>query len=71
MPFCYPACANYRALGCAEGSSIECPVTLSKVSARGIIVEENGSTLSCADLAAAKTAADVKALGLPCSPLKP
>jgi hypothetical protein len=64
---CAAACAAMQAAGCAVLPT--CTATLTRdVDGEHRIRKPSGTPLTCADLAAVKTAADVQALGQPCGP---
>jgi hypothetical protein len=66
-PTCTGACTALALAGCNEGRSPSCAAALSNV--QGHLAEPSGRPLTCADLSAVKTAADVRALGQACSPI--
>lgn len=66
LTVCGNACAALAAIGCSEGKAADCVVTLTQ--AQGVMRESNGNPLSCTDVVVVKTAAQVKALGLGCTP---
>jgi hypothetical protein len=64
---CMAACAAEQAAGCVVLS--DCGSVLqARTQARLARNAKTGNALTCDDLAAVKTAADVKALGQPCGP---
>jgi hypothetical protein len=64
---CVAACQAMTTAGCVVQS--DCAPTLTiAVSSRLIRNARTGNALTCADLAVAKTAADVQALGQACGP---
>ncbi len=64
---CEAACAALRAAGCHTGSAPNCVADMAHIDGSRLVREPgNGLPLTCADVAAAKTPADVRALGLGC-----
>lgn len=63
---CQAACARLALLGCAEGTSPVCYTTLSHADGSHKERKPDGHPLTCADVADARTVADVRALGQPC-----
>jgi hypothetical protein len=65
-PSCEGACAALAAAGCSEGKAFTCIATLANVD--GQLAAPNGRPVTCAILSGVKTASDVTALGMTCSP---
>ena len=65
-PSCQGACAALAAAGCSEGKAFTCVATLTNVD--GMLASPSGRPITCAILSGVKVAADVRALGMTCSP---
>lgn len=65
---CASACAALAQAGCTEGRDEGCATSLAAIERRQLVTEkDSGRPLTCADLAAARTPADVLALGAGCT----
>lgn len=60
-PTCGIACATMASIGCSEGKSATCAISMTKVQTDRLIRLPTGAPMTCAGCAAAKTEADVVA----------
>lgn len=64
---CAAACVTLRALGCPEGIPDDCVTILAREDGQRGIRTPSGAPLTCEAVAGVRTAAEARALGVPCA----
>lgn len=64
---CVAACNVLNALGCPEGKADDCTTTMARLDGERMVRSVSGAPMTCAAVAAAKTAYEAHNLGVPCA----